>query len=96
MKPPSVQHLSRRYVIHGRVQGVGFRFYVEKHAQTLGLKGYARNMPDGTVEVIAVGTPEQQDELQALLHEGPRLALVHEIDVQDAPEGDYQEFRIRI
>jgi acylphosphatase len=88
--------LARRYVIRGRVQGVGFRFFVEKHAQRIGLRGYAKNLSDGTVEVVAAGSREGISELEGLLHQGPRLALVAGVDVQDAPMAEYSEFRVRV
>ena len=50
---------ARRYFVRGRVQGVGFRWFVQKNASTLRMRGYARNLDDGRVEVYAVGTPEQ-------------------------------------
>jgi acylphosphatase len=88
--------IARRYVIRGRVQGVGFRFFVEKHAQRIGLRGYAKNLSDGTVEVIAAGDAAALSELEGLLHQGPRLALVAGVECHDAPMGDYSQFRVRV
>lgn len=88
--------IARRFVVRGRVQGVGFRYFVEKHAQRLGLRGYARNMPDGTVEVVAAGAPKAVDELNGYLHEGPRLSVVAGVHQEEAPLGDYHSFRVRI
>lgn len=94
MKEPA--EIAKRFVVRGRVQGVGFRFFVEKHAQRLGLRGYAKNLSDGTVEVLAAGSPEQVQELAGYLQEGPRLAYVAGVHQEEAPLGDYQAFRVRI
>ena len=74
----------RRYVVRGRVQGVGFRFYVEREAHMLGVAGWVRNNPDGTVEVLAQGTRDQLAGLHSRLREGPRAARVDEVEVSDA------------
>lgn len=75
---------ARKWVVSGRVQGVGFRFFVQHKATALGLKGWARNLADGRVEVYAIGTPERLDDLAAALHIGPRMADVRGVDQQDA------------
>src|SRR5690242_4106492 len=76
---------TRRYVVRGRVQGVGFRWFVEREARTLGLYGWVRNNYDGSVEVLATGTREQLSSLRRKLQEGPRSARVDEVDESDAP-----------
>ena len=76
---------TRRYVVRGRVQGVGFRWYVEREARTLGVYGWVRNNYDGSVEVLATGTREQLSSLRRRLQEGPRSARVDEVDESDAP-----------
>ncbi|MFZ3212677.1 MAG: acylphosphatase [Terriglobales bacterium] len=70
----------RRYVVRGRVQGVGFRFFVEREAHMLGVAGWVRNNPDGTVEVLAMGTREQLMGLRGRLRDGPRAARVDDVD----------------
>lgn len=75
---------ARRWFISGRVQGVGFRFFVEKKAKQLGVSGWVRNLDDGRVEVYAVGTSEELSELAAALHQGPRMAEVRSVDEQHA------------
>ena len=85
---------ARRYFIRGRVQGVGYRWFVQKNASTLGMGGYARNLDDGTVEVYAVGTPEQLNELSALLWKGPRMSDVRGVDEQEAPVEKLRDFEI--
>jgi acylphosphatase len=67
---------ARRYIVRGRVQGVGFRWFVDFEARQLGLAGWVRNQPDGTVEVLAMGTEEQLVVLQQKLQKGPRAARV--------------------
>ena len=74
---------ARRYTVRGRVQGVGFRWFVDFEARQLGLAGWVRNNPDGTVEVLAMGTEQQLAALQQKLHKGPRAARVD--DVQESP-----------
>lgn len=86
--------IARRYFVEGRVQGVGFRFFVEYAAQELGLAGYTRNLADGRVEVYAIGPPEKLDELGARLRRGPRLAVVRRLEQSEAPVLDYSDFRI--
>lgn len=67
---------ARRYIVRGRVQGVGFRWFVDFEARQLGLAGWVRNQPDGTVEVLAMGTEEQLALLRQKLQKGPRAARV--------------------
>lgn len=73
----------RQYRIHGRVQGVWFRESTRRVAVQLGISGYARNMPDGTVEVLACGGPQQLDRLSEWLQEGPPMAEVDEVHSED-------------
>lgn len=93
---PNDSSSAKRFVIRGRVQGVGYRFFVERHAQRMGLRGYAKNLGDGTVEVIADGAPSAIQELEGLLRKGPRLALVSGVDAETAPPGEYSRFRVRV
>lgn len=76
--------VAKRYVVRGRVQGVGFRWFVEREAHLLGVAGSVRNKSDGSVEVIAQGTPEQLAGLHGRLREGPRASRVDEVDVSEA------------
>jgi acylphosphatase len=70
-------------VVRGRVQGVGFRWFVRERASALGLAGWVRNREDGTVEVAAEGAPEAIDRLRELLARGPRGADVSAVDPLD-------------
>jgi acylphosphatase len=79
--------VSRRFFVRGRVQGVYYRAFVQKHANQLGLKGYTRNLADGRVEVYATGTFSELDALKGYLWKGPPLADVRGVDEQEsAPE----------
>ena len=71
---------ARRYVVRGRVQGVGFRWFVEREAHILGIAGWVRNNPDGSVEILAQGTHDQIAGLRSRLREGPRAARVDAVE----------------
>jgi acylphosphatase len=73
-------------VVQGRVQGVGFRYFVTLEARALGLAGMVRNRPDGSVEIEAEGGPEALAELAAAVRRGPRGARVENV-VEDVSEG---------
>ena len=82
--------------IHGRVQGVGFRWYAEGLARELGLTGYVRNMPHGDVEFVAEGDEERLERARSGLMRGPALARVSGADVRlDDATGEFSDFRIR-
>jgi acylphosphatase len=66
------------------VQGVGYRWFVEKIAASIGVHGWVRNEDDGRVHVYAVGTPDQLNELAGHLHRGPRMAEVRGVEEQEA------------
>ena len=75
---------ARRFLVRGRVQGVGFRWFVEREAHILGIAGWVRNRSDGTVEVLALGTREQLSGLRSRLREGPRAARVDDVEESEA------------
>jgi acylphosphatase len=79
-----VETQAKRFFVSGGVQGVGFRFFAERTATSLGVGGYVRNLFDGRVEVYAVGSPEQMDALKGALRRGPRTAAVDRVDEDDA------------
>ena len=83
-------------VVKGEVQGVGFRWAVQRQAGRLGLTGYAENLPDGSVRVEAEGDPERLDQLEAFLRQGPRWAEVESLDSQRSPAtGEFHRFEAR-
>jgi len=86
----------RRYLIEGRVQGVGFRYFTRRTANGLGLSGFVRNLPDGSVEAVAAGSRESLEALEEHLRKGPpasRVDTVQVVDEPTAPGGS--EFSIR-
>jgi acylphosphatase len=85
---------TRRYLVSGRVQGVGFRWFVEREAAALGITGWVRNREGGRVEVMATGTREQLSGLYRRLREGPRAARVDEVAMSPAPFLDAKSFGI--
>ncbi len=83
-------------VAHGRVHGVGYRYFVIEEATLLGLRGYARNLPNGTVEVIAEGPRPLLERLLEALRQGPPAAYVREVEVGWGPAtGEFAGFRVR-
>lgn len=87
----------RRYIVRGRVQGVGFRWFVEREAAALGLSGWVRNNEDSTVELVAGGSEEQLSELTTKLRKGPRASRVDAVEEHPAVESaeDLKRFEIR-
>ena len=77
---------ARRFVVRGRVQGVGFRWYVEKEARAIGVGGWVRNTEDGAVEVLAHGSAEQLARLLKALQQGPRASRVDEVQEFEAEQ----------
>ena len=86
---------SYRYLVQGRVQGVGYRYFALRAAEELGVSGFARNLPDGSVEVVAEGTDTALAELEARLRAGPSFSRVSNVERSAlAPRGG-QGFHIR-
>jgi acylphosphatase len=83
-------------IVHGRVQGVGFRYFVVERALSLGLRGYARNESDGGVEVLAQGPRPALESLLALLWRGPSAATVARVEVDwGRPSTHVSGFHVR-
>ena len=82
-------------MVRGDVQGVGFRYFVQRKAQLLGLKGWVRNNDDGTVEVVAEGGRDELEQLKRALQEGPRMARVDRVETQwSAGTGNLRGFEL--
>jgi acylphosphatase len=75
---------TRQFIVRGRVQGVGFRWFVEHEARKIGVIGTVRNCDDGTVEAIAAGTPEQLVALKSQLQQGPRAARIDSVEERES------------
>ena len=87
--------LAKRYLISGRVQGVGFRFFAEDWANQLGICGYAKNLWDGNVEVYAIGDAAALEEFKRRLAAGPHSARVTSLEESDEPvDKRYNRFEI--
>ena len=87
--------IRRRLVVHGRVQGVGFRYSVARAAQTRGVAGWVANRADGTVEAAFEGEPEAVESLVRFCGEGPRGATVDRVEVADEPPEGLRRFGVR-
>jgi acylphosphatase len=75
---------ARRFLVRGRVQGVGFRWFVEREAHILGIAGWVRNNADSSVEILAMGTRDQLTGLRSRLRGGPRAARVDDVEELEA------------
>jgi acylphosphatase len=86
---------SYRYLVRGRVQGVGYRYFVLREAEGLGVAGFARNLPDGSVEVMAEGDDALLQQLEEKLRKGPSFARVSGVERTDVPPRGADGFHIR-
>ena len=84
-----------RYVVQGRVQGVGYRYFILRQAEALGVCGFARNLADGAVEVLAEGTGAALADFEARLREGPAFAEVASVEREASPDRGSSGFHIR-
>jgi len=84
-----------RAVVYGLVQGVNYRYFVQRNAESIGLNGYVQNLDDGSVEVLAEGEKDKLAQLIAKLKAGPRAARVERVDVEWGEySGKYRDFDI--
>ena len=86
---------SCRFLVRGRVQGVGYRYFVLREAEGLGVSGFARNLPDGSVEVVAEAEDLVLQQLEERLREGPSFARVSGVERLDTGPRGAQGFHIR-
>jgi acylphosphatase len=91
-----MEHLRAQLVIHGFVQGVAFRASTRSQAVRLGVGGWVRNLPDGTVQALVEGEKKKVEEMIAWCRKGPYGAHVTEVEISWEPyQGDYHHFDIR-
>ena len=86
--------MARRFVIGGRVQGVGFRYFVVREARALGVAGWVRNLADGRVEAVAEGDAAILSAFEGRLWEGPPSARVFTVEVSDVEAPHWSDFRV--
>jgi acylphosphatase len=87
--------ISRRFLVSGRVQGVGYRYFVQDAAVREGVTGYVRNLPDGRVEALVEGETEAVTRVERSLRSGPAGARIEDVDTEElAPSGTFKSFRI--
>jgi acylphosphatase len=86
--------IRRRVIVEGRVQGVGFRATCARRARAAGVTGSVTNMPDGSVEAVFEGPPEQVEALVTWCAHGPTSATIRRVHVSDLPPTGAQEFRV--
>jgi acylphosphatase len=84
-----------RFVISGRVQGVGFRMFVERQASKRGVRGWVRNRHDGTVEALVIGDERALGEMEAACRRGPSLAVVTQLNRFDSADDGSDGFEAR-
>ncbi|MGA2260201.1 MAG: acylphosphatase [Acidobacteriota bacterium] len=88
-------HQARRIIVHGMVQGVGFRYFVQRVGKRQGLVGDVCNLPDATVEIVVEGTPGLIEEFIGEVRKGPPMAHVERLEIHDiAVSGRYRTFMI--
>jgi acylphosphatase len=87
--------IARRYVVGGRVQGVGFRHFTESAADRTGVSGWVRNLPDGRVEISAEGEADAIERFERQIRLGPAGARVDHVEVENAAPGQLSGFTIK-
>jgi acylphosphatase len=86
---------AKRWLISGMVQGVGFRYFVQKRAAALGISGWARNLSDGRVEVYGAGPLEALSDLAGSLHKGPPMSDVRSVEEMEAALEPLSGFEVK-
>ncbi len=84
-----------KFIVQGTVQGIFFRQFVKENADRLGIRGFVRNLEDGTVEVIAEGEPEKINELGAIVKKGPEHSQIRNVVFEERKwAGDFKDFKV--
>ena len=90
------QKARARVIVRGIVQGVNYRWFTQRRASELGLTGYVRNAPDGSVHMLVEGEREKIEQLLDALRVGPSAAVVESVDAEwHAPSGEFERFEVR-
>ena len=84
--------ICRHLVITGRVQGVAYRITMQEEAQRLGVRGWVRNRSQGDVEALVQGAPDAVEAIIEWARRGPSLAIVRNVQINEAPEGNFTRF----
>ncbi|WP_163544572.1 acylphosphatase [Occultella kanbiaonis] len=87
--------IARRFVVHGRVQGVGFRYRCVQAAETAGVTGWVRNRTDGSVEAHVEGPADAVEQVLAWVRVGPRHARVDSVEVGEVAPAGHRGFTVR-
>jgi acylphosphatase len=85
----------KRIIVHGRVQGVGFRYHVYQQALRIGIHGWVKNLPDGTVEIDAEGPSSRMKQFVEAVKRGSPVSKVTHLDIRDEEPTGFQQFEIR-
>ena len=100
MSASAAREETRGWRVAGRVQGVGFRWFVERAARRVGLRGEVRNLADGSVEILARGERENLATLEREIRSGPPASIVERVEAFEPPAGDeeceFDGFEIRV
>ncbi|CCU79218.1 Acylphosphate phosphohydrolase, putative [Halanaerobium saccharolyticum subsp. saccharolyticum DSM 6643] len=91
----AAEEVQKHIFISGKVQGVGFRAFIRREAAVLNLKGWAKNLVDGRVEVVLQGEKNKIAQMLEKLKEGPSYARVDNLKVNEEELGDYSDFKIK-
>lgn len=87
--------MTRRFRVSGRVQGVGFRWFAGRIAEAFDIGGWVRNADDGSVEILASGTPENLRSFKEQIEIGPTSARVDRVDDEERPEERFDRFTVK-
>lgn len=87
--------IARRFILRGRVQGVGFRYFTCTRAERLGVQGWVQNLPDGNVEIHAETDQEQMEDFAQQVRSGPGMAQVVDMEVRNVPVEGHERFVIK-